>query len=626
MEARITPPNRSRGRDSERTPRHRSRPSGSPCWRKGEPAMKSSKLNPAIVLVFVITLGLPQLSSGQYSISTVAGGGPNNLAALQSSIGFAQSIAFDTAGNAYVADSYLSSQILRVSTTGTVTVVAGNGTMGYAGDGGPATSAALNRPEAVFVDGSVNIFIADTDNSVIREVTASNGNIQTVAGNGTPGYSGDGAAATSAQLSSPYGVFVDASGNIFIADTDNSVIREVLASNGNIQTVAGNSATGYLGDGGPATGAELNMPEGVFVDASANIFIADTYNSVIREVTSTNGNIQTVAGSNYAWLDVCKYSGDGGAATSAQLCLPNSVFVDASGNLFIADTQNSLIRVVNSTATTVTIAGVSISPGAIQTVAGTSDTFGYAGDGALATAAQLNYPGGIALDTAGDIFIADTDNYVIREVANASGIISTFAGNHTLAFSGDDGPASGAQMNFPAGVAVDPAGNVYIADTNNSAVRVFNPGTTPVTIAGVTIQPGAIASIAGNGAFCAAPAPGGCGDGGIPTSAQLNFPYSVALDNAGNIYIAETGLALTESSTIRVINTGALAISIAGVTIQPNTIETVVGTLGTAGFAGDGGAPTAAQLGNPQGVFVDASGNIYIADTENSAIRVVNAG
>ena len=590
--------------------------------------MPAPKLLRTLVCTVAMALCISGASFAQYSIRSIAGGGPNHLPALQASLGIAQAIAFDTAGNAYIANSYFSSQIFKVSISGTLTLVAGNGTMGYAGDAGPAASAALNRPEGVFVDASGNIFIADTDNSVIREVLASNGQIQTVAGTGTPGYSGDGGLATSAQLNDPYGVFVDASGNIFIADTDNSVIREVVAGTGNIQTVAGNFAAGagYAGDSGPATSAQLDMPEGVSVDASGNIFVADTYNSVIREVAAATSNISTVAGTYYAWNDVCKYAGDGGPATSAQLCLPNAIYVDAAGNILVADTENSVIRAVNPGASTVTIATVSIPAGDIQLIAGTPGVTGYSGNGAAATSAQLNYPGGVALDGSGNVFVADTFNFVIREIANSTGDIQTFAGNNNAAYSGDGGSPSSAQLDFPGGTFVDAAGNVYIADTDNSAIRFVNNSAAAITIAGTTIQPGKIGTIAGNGTFCAAPAPGGCGDGSAPASAFLNFPYSVFLDGSGNIYIAETGLILTESSAIRVINTGAAAITIAGTTIQPGTIETVAGTLGTAGFAGDGGAPASAQLANPQGVVVDASGNIFIADTENSAIRVVNVG
>ncbi|MGO9087873.1 MAG: hypothetical protein ACLP6G_16360 [Terriglobales bacterium] len=575
-------------------------------------------LNPAasFCLLLAAALWAPQLALGQYSISSIAGGGPNNLPAPNSSIGYAASVALDGSGNTYIADSF-SSQIFKVS-GGTLTVVAGNGTLGYSGDGGLATSAALNGPKGVFVDGSGNIFIADTDNSVIREVVAGTGNIQTVAGNGTAGYSGDGNPATGAQLNDPFGVFVDKAGDIFIADTDNSVIREVVASSGNIQTVAGDFTlgAGYSGDSGLATSAQLDQPQGVFVDGSANIFIADTYNSVIREVTPANGNIQTVAGVYYAWNDSCKFSGDGAAATSAQLCLPNNVFLDSSGNIFIADTQNSAVRVVNTGAASVTIAGVAIPAGDIQTVAGSATLgAGYSGNGGLATSAQLKYPSGLVADSSENIFIADTDNFVIREVTASTGDIQTVIGNNTLAYSGDFFLATNAELNAPGGTFVDGSGNIFIADTYNSVIRVVNPGTQAVTIAGVSIQPGYIQTVAGNGTA------GYSGDGAAPASAELFQPQGVFVDGSGNIFIADTG-----NSAIRVINTGTTTLTIAGVPIPAGDIQTVAGTPGTAGFSGDGGPPASAKLSNPYGVVVDGSGNIFIADTENSAIRVVNTG
>jgi hypothetical protein len=539
--------------------------------------MRSLGLTASICIALAVALYVPQLSSAQYSISSVAGGGPTNLPKLKSSIGYTESVAFDSAGNAYVSDSY-SNLILKVSTTGTLTIIAGNGTVGYSGDGGPATGAALNGPEAVAVDASGNIFIADTGNFVIREVAASSGDIQTVAGNGIEGYSGDGGPATSAQLDDPYGVFVDAQGDIFIADTDNFVIREVAASNGNIQTIAGTPGiSGYSGDGGAATSAQLAEPEGVFVDGSGNIFIADTYNSVIREVTIINSTIQTVAGKYYSWNGSCNYSGDGGPATSAQLCLPDGVFVDSSENIYIADTNNVVVR------------EVAAASGNIETVAGNNLLgAGYSGDGGSATGAQLNYPSNIAVDSSGDIFIADTDNFVVREVT--AGNIQTFAGNNTLAYSGDGGPATGAELNIPGGVFVDGSGDLFIADTASSVIRE------------VLVSTGDIQTVAGNGIA------GYSGDGGLATSAQLNNPSGVFVDGSGNIFIADTG-----NSVIR------------EVVASTGDIQTVAGN-GTPGYAGDGGPATSAELSGPYDVLFDGSGNIYLADTENSAVRVVNTG
>ncbi len=556
--------------------------------------MRLLHLVASVFIALMLALVAPQVSSAQYAISSVAGGGPNNLPALSASIGFPVGVAFDGSGNAYIADSYFSSQILKVSPSGTVTVVAGNGTFGDSGDGGVATSATLNQPHGVFVDGHGNIFIADTENSVIREVVASTGNIQTVAGNGTAGYSGDGASATSAELNFPSGVFVDSQGNIFIADTENSLIREVLASTDNIQTVAGTpDSSGYSGDGALATLAQLDLPNGVFVDNSGNIFIADTFNSVIREVSVATGFIQTVVGAFYAFNFTCNYSGDGGPATSAQLCLPNSVFVDASENIFVADTENSAIR------------EVAAANGNIQTVAGTgtacTDISGGCGNGGLATSAQLNFPSSMVVDAAQNIFIADTEGFTIREVTASDGNIQAFAGNNTLAYSGDGSPATDAELNDPGSVFVDTSGNVFIADTSNSAIRVYNPGGSPVTIAGITIPPGDIQTVAGNGTS------GYTGDGGLATSAQLSFPQGVFVDTPGNIFIADTG-----NSVVR------------EVVAATGNIQTVAGN-GTAGYSGDSGLATSAELSNPFGVFVDSAENIFIADTDNSAIREVAA-
>lgn len=568
-------------------------------------------LRPIIFIALALSIFAPHRLLAQYDISTVAGGGPNSLTALNASIGYPDSIAFDGTGNTYIADSY-SGHVFKEDTTGTLTVVAGNGTHGYSGDGGPATSAAFGMfsPEGLAVDGSGNIFIADTDNSVIREVVASTGNIQTVAGNFTlgPGYSGDGGLATSAQLNDPFGIFVDGLGNIFIADADNAVIREVTASNGNIQTVAGNFAlgAGYSGDGGPATSAQLDLPQGVFV-ASGSIYIADTYNNFIRVVntgtaavtiagvTIAPGAIQTVAGSNYNSQGgtACGFANDGQIATTAQLCAPDGVFVDGAGNIFIADTNNFAIREVAMS--TVNI---------LTTAAGTLGTEGYSPNGTSATVAALNYPSNVYVDGAGDIFIADTDNFVIREVTG--GNIQTIVGNNFLAYAGDGGSALNAELNYPGGVFVDGSGDIFIADSDTSVIRE------------VVASSGDIQTVAGNGTVCSAVI-AACGDGGAAASAQLNNPYGVFVDASGNIFIADT-----EDNRIRVVNTGAASITIATVSIAAGDIATVAGT-GTVGYSGDGAAALSAELSSPFGVFVDSAENIFIADTSNHAIREVAA-
>jgi len=321
-----------------------------------------------------------------------------------------------------------------------------------------ATNASLFWPEGVAVDASGNIFIADTSNNRIRKVST-NGIITTIAGNGaTSGtigvYSGDGGPATSAGLNSPTGVAVDALGNLFIADAANLRIRKV-SSDGIITTVAGNGTEPYSGDGGPATNAGLSYPSGVAVDASSNLYIADYGNARIRKV-SINGFITTVAGNG-----AFGYSGDGGAAASASLYGPYHVAVDAYGNLFIADGSEARVRKVSTNSIITNVAG---------DAAG-----GFSGDGGSATNASLDGPFGVAVDAAGNVFIADWFNIRIRKV-DTNGIIATVAGTGpvgygTGSFSGDGDAATNASLNMPYDVAVDVFGNLFIADSGNSRIR-----------------------------------------------------------------------------------------------------------------------------------------------------------
>src|SRR5208282_2834094 len=514
----------------------------------------------------------------QYAIKLFAGSGPSGLPATSSSIGYPGGVARDGLGNTYIVDSY-TNRVFKVDPSGNLTVFAGNdygvgGEGGYSGDGGPATSAELGRPEGIALDGSGNVFIADTDNSVIREVVAATGTITTVAGTPYPttdtcNSSGDGGLATSAYLCQPGGVFVDGKGNLFIADTANHEIREVVAATGNIQTVAGSGTPGYSGDGGAATSAQLDLPGGVFVDGFANIFIADAYNSVIREVVAATGNIQTVAGSYYAYNFACNFSGDGALATSAQLCLPGGVSVDGSGNIFIADTFNFEIREVVA------------STGDIQDFAGIGGTAGSTGDGGPATSAELNDPNGLFVDTSDNVYIADTENFVIREVSG--GTIQTVVGNHTIAFSGDGGAATSAALFAAGGVFVDASDNVFIADTGNCVIREVIAAT------------GNVQTVAGNGSC------GYSGDGGAATSAQLNDPHGVFVDNVGDIFIADT-----DNSAIRCVVGTAGGCFGSGLAV--GDITTVAGTPAmpcsepdTA--CGDGGLAAAAQLNFPAGIF-----------------------
>jgi hypothetical protein len=332
-----------------------------------------------------------------------------------------------------------------------ITTVAGNGAYGYSGDGYLATNAELYNPTYVAVDGSGNLFIADSGNNRVRKVST-NGIITTVAGNGPSGnwgtYSGDGGTATNAGLSQPEGLALDASGNLFIADFYNQRIRKVT-TDGIITTIAGNGTNDYSGDGGMATNASLYYPAGMALDAAGNLFIADSGNNRIREV-GTSGVIMTVAGGGI------NYPGNGGMATNASMNNPSGVAVDTCGNLFIADTSNDFVRKVGT-------------DGIITTVAGLGYP-GYSGDGYAATNAGLNEPFGISADSSGNLFIADTANNRVR-VISANGTISTVAGNGLGGSSGDGGPAANATLNNPFSVAVDASGNLFIADTINHRIR-----------------------------------------------------------------------------------------------------------------------------------------------------------
>ena len=293
-------------------------------------------------------------------------------------------------GNLYIADT-VNHAVRKVATSGVITTLAGNGTPGSGGDSGPAASATLNSPQGIAVDASGNVYVADTVNAKVRKI--SNGTITTVAGNGTPGYAGDGGAAASAQLNTPVGLAIDKAGNLYIADLGNNVVRKVTAG-GTISTFAG-TTQGYSGNGGPAQAAQLSGPQGVAVDSQGNVFIADTLNAAVREVT-TNGVIATIAGTGYPG-----FSGDGGSAAKAQLGSPTGIAVDSAGTLYVADSGGRIRKIFPG--------------GVIVTIAG-NNVRGYTGDGGPATSASLAGAQGVAVDANGNVFVADTGNNAIREL------------------------------------------------------------------------------------------------------------------------------------------------------------------------------------------------------------------
>jgi hypothetical protein len=335
--------------------------------------------------------------------------------------------------------------IISLSPGDTINTVAGTGVKGFSGDGGAAISAALANPFSMAADTAGNVYVADRDNHRVRRIDTS-GNITTVAGNGEQGFFGDGGLATSASLNTPTAVAVDASGNIYIADSNNNRIRVI--ANGNINTFAGNGIAGYSGDGGAATSASLYTPRGVAVDGNGVVYIADTKNHVVRKVSG--GTISTIAGN----AQQQGFYGDNGTASSAGLDTPTGVVVDATGKVYVADSNNHRVRLLSG-ATLSTFAG--------------NGTAAYSGDGGAATSAAIAFPLGVSLDAMGNIFVADSNNHVIRRIGS-TGTITTIAGEGDQGFFGDAGGPNAAVLDTPSGV-LPLNGNVYIADSNNQRIR-----------------------------------------------------------------------------------------------------------------------------------------------------------
>lgn len=500
----------------------------------------------------VITVVAGVFGSGGYS-------GDGGMA-TNANMNFPTGVALDEAGNLFVAD-YSNYVIRKVDTNGIITTVAGNGIIGFSGDGGIATNASFGGAPSVWVTAAGDLLITDQAYTRVRKVDA-DGMISIVAGTSS-GYSGDGGAATNARLRQPFGTISDSAGNLFIADSGNHCIRKV-DTNGIITTIAGNGTTTYTGDGGLASNARLGLPTGVAVDASGNILIADRSYQRIRKAEAS-GVITTIAGTGTAG-----YNGNGPAVLS-RLNNPNSVVADRQGIIFIADQSNNRVRKVGTNGFFIAVAG--------------TGTASFSGDGGAATLATLNSPAGVASDVDGNIYIADQGNHRIRKV-DVGGTITTIAGNGTAAYSGDGGAATSASLNNPAGIAVDAVGNVFIADKNNNRIRRVDTNGVITTIAGTN----------GVGGFS--------GNGGLAITNRLNGPTGVAIDSDGNLFIADQN-----NDRIRQIGTNGI-------------ITTVAGT-GISSFSGDGGLASNAAVCLPAGVAVDIAGNLYIADQNNFRIRKV---
>jgi uncharacterized protein (TIGR03437 family) len=551
-------------------------------------------------------------------------------------------VAVDQAGNLYIADTYNHRIAHVILSSGQVSTIAGTGTSGYSGDGGPAAAAQLSNPWGVALDNLGNLYISDTFNNRVRRVVLKTGIISTVAGNGNTGASEDGGQATSAYLYSPQGLALDASGDLYIAQPFDNRIRRLAVSTGIISTVAGNGTPGFGGDSGPANLALLHGPISIAFDNLDNLYIADTENNRIRKVVRSTGIISTFAGTG-----VRSFGGDGGPATLASFLAPASLALDANGNLFVGDYGNLRIR------------RVTLSTNQISTIAG-NGTLSFGGDGVPATSAYLDQPAGVAtngtslyiadsinnrvksvelstgtittiagnpsacpsvitlfptlapfrdstsrispsimsaesdtplcfpsavaLDRSGNLYIIGGSNRVHRLVL-ATGNISTIVGNGAQGFGGDGGPAINSSLNNPSALALDGDNNLYVADTGNNRVRR------------VTLATGVISTIAGSGAAISN------GDGGQAITAGVSRPSGVAVDGVGHLYISE-------SNRIRQVQ------------LSSGVISTVAGN-NSAGFAGDGGPASDANLSNPQGLSTDSSGNLYVADWFNGRIRKI---
>ncbi len=364
--------------------------------------------------------------------------------------------------------------VVHVSVAQNINTIAGDGTASYTGDGVAATAAELNYPDAVALDTLGNIYIADVSNNRIRKISVSTGNISTVVGTGTGGNSGDGGQATAAQIANLGGIAVDDSGNIYMALTVFNIVRKVKAATGIITTIAGKTGSGgFLGDGGAATAARFNNITSVTVDKKFNVYLADRNNNRIRKITASTGKVNTVAGNGTAG-----YNGDGIAATAAELNLDpgggNSVMVwdigvDDSGSMYIPDVYNQRIRKVDG------------NTGTITTVAGNGVMgVGGPGDGGLADSAEFYWPTAVEIDKNHNLYITDNSNDIIREVDASTKIINTVVGNRSSGFSGDGGPATNAGLGYPYSVAVDASGNIYVPDDGNQRVREVNTVTTGI--------------------------------------------------------------------------------------------------------------------------------------------------
>jgi sugar lactone lactonase YvrE len=576
-------------------------------------------------------------------IYTIAGTGGSTLTgiggpATAADVGSVNGLALDGVGNVYIGDVFSKRVLMlpqvpgtyfgQAMTAGNLYLLAGNGSTVHGGDGGPASAASFDGPRGLAVDASGNVYLSTAGNHRIRVIAATTGtvfgvavtagNIYTIAGTGTGAFGGDGAAATAATVNQPYGMALDATGNLVFADSLNNRVRMIARTSGtyygvvmtanSIYTVAGTGTAAYAGDGGAGPSANLNNPNDVAVAANGTLYIGDTGNNRVRRVT-TAGTIFLAAGNGGAYA----FGGDGGAATSATMGGPYGVGSGTSNILYICDVSNDRVRMVPPTGGT--YFGQVMTAGNIYTIAGAGlDTFG--GEDSPASGALLGTPTMVTYDPAGNLYIADTTNSRVRMVPASNGTyfgITMTAGNiytiagTTIGYAGNAGPAVNAKMNFPQGLAVDSLGNVIVLDTFNRRVRVI--AKTSGTYYGVAMTANNFYVIAGTGSNAFA------GDGGPASSAAFNDPRRMGIDAQDNLYIADSG-----NHRIRMIP--KLSGTYWGIAMTANNVYTVAGN-GSGAFAGDGGTAASASLNNPQVPSFDGQGNLYIGDSVNYRVRMV---
>lgn len=476
----------------------------------------------------------------------------------------------DSSGTVYIADA--SNNVIRAIVNSTMTTYAGNGISGGSGDGGPALAASFSEPFGVAVDLSNNLYIADTNNHVVRKVDPATSTVTLIAGIYIAGFSGDGGPATAAQLNAPKGVAVDVSSNIYILDAGNVRVRRIDGITGDITTVAGDGTNGYAGDNGPATTAVLNQPLGITTDSQNNLYIADTGNHIVRQILAGTGFIYRFAGI----ANTPGFSGDGSFATFARLNTPTTVACDpVSQKLYIADEANFRVRVVD------------IPTNVINTAVGNGSP-ATGGDNVPASEAVFGSIFGLARDSQQNLYLADGYGQRIRRIDPSTFIITTVGGSGVAGFNGDGGSALTAQLSTPVSLFIDNGNRIFFTDSENHRVRRIDPVT------------GLITTVAGTGS------PGYNGDSINATTAQLSYPRALAGDAAGNLYIGDT-------SNFRIRR-----VSPAGI------ITTVAGT-GFAGTVSPGLPAIVTSIETVTGVAVDTSTNLYFTDLGTSAVWKVPA-